>query len=174
MMEHSQLLKIKEGDLVWVGNRYSERVMVQSVVRVTNTLIVLNGDRKYNTYKREHGHAHSRNYSLWGEKITGFAREIDLKKLNKEEAKRKAKTAARDAEQKQQEALRQELSNLLPGDLHIQSYNTSANGDGPVESYGISGLSEKQVRNIAQFLKRKDLQRFLSPRASGIFVHPHS
>jgi hypothetical protein len=42
-MDATRIIKIKEGDDIWVGNRYTPRDKVKKVVRVTNTRIVLEG-----------------------------------------------------------------------------------------------------------------------------------
>jgi hypothetical protein len=151
-MSAANLVKVKQGNFVWVGNRWKERNRIKEVVRVTPTLIILEGHREYNSYKRENGYPHGRSWSFEGEHISAFATPADRKQQEQEDAAREAKTAAREAKQAQEENLRKELSNLLPGDLYVQAYH---NGKDVVESYGINGLSEEQVRNIARFLKRK-------------------
>lgn len=151
-METAQLLKIKEGDLVWIENRW-HRKTVKHVVRVTPTLIVLDGLREYNSYKRDGGYAYGRSWDMDGEHIIGFARKSDLKKQEEEQARKQAVTDAKQKKQEEREALRQELSHLfLSSEVYVQSYT---NGTDKVTSYGINGLSETQVRRIARLLKRK-------------------
>lgn len=150
-METAQLVKIEQGQLVWVENRW-HRKTVKSVVRVTPTLIILDGLREYNSYKRLNGYAHGRSWDMDGEHIVGFARKSDLQKQEAEQARKQAETTAREAKQEKQETLRQELSDLLPGELYVQSYT---NGREKVQFYGINGLSEAQIRRIASLLKRK-------------------
>src|ERR1700739_245872 len=151
---------IKEGQDVWVGNRWSERAKLQRVVRVTPTRIVLDGHfPEYNPYKRvnsdrrqDAGYSYGRSWSHDGDHIAAIATKADRKQWDAEVAKKEAESEARQAEQDKKEALRQELSDLLPGKLYVQAYNNGS--DGPTTSYGINGLSEAQVRRIAKLLKR--------------------
>lgn len=123
------LLKIKEGNLVWVSNRWNKK-RVKVVVKVTDTRIVLDGSREYNTYKRvnssayrhDAGYAWGRSYSTEGDHITGMARKADLEAQEAEAARKQAAQDAEYAKQQVEETLRQELTNLLPGDLHVQGY----------------------------------------------------
>ena len=78
VMDATRIIKIKEGDDIWVGNRYTPRDKVKKVVRVTNTRIVLEGHAEYNTYKRvnsdrrqDAGYSYGRSWSM--DYITGLA-----------------------------------------------------------------------------------------------------
>ena len=152
------LLKIKEGNLVWVLDRWNKK-QVKTVVKVTDTRIVLNGFREYNTYKRvnsstyrhDAGYAWGRSYSTDGDHIVGRARKADLEAQEAEAARKQAVQDAEYAKQQAEETLRQELTNLLPGELYVQGYT---NGKDRVQCYAVHGLNETQVRCIAAFLSK--------------------
>jgi hypothetical protein len=151
---------LKEGQDVWVGNRWSERAKLQRIVRVTPTRIVLDGNYpEYNTYKRvnsdrrqDAGYAYGRSWNHDGDHIAAKATKAERIKWDATLAEKAAADEAREAEQERKENLRQELSDLLPGKLYVQAYNNGS--DGPTTSYGINGLTEAQVRRIAKLLKR--------------------
>src|ERR1017187_8176236 len=83
-MEMDQLLKIKEGSLVLVGDRWGHQT-VKTVIRVTATRIILNGLREYNSYKRDSGYTYGQSWSTDSEHIIGFATKAALAKQEAEE-----------------------------------------------------------------------------------------
>ena len=150
-MEKKQLFKIEKGDLVWVENRWRKRRM-QTVVRVTNTQIILNGDRQYNAYKRETGYAYGRSWSWDSEHIAGRVTKADLAKQEAEQARKQAADDAEAKEQERERDIQKERSDLFTGDVNVQGYTC---GDRRVQCYAIHGLSDAQVRIIAAFMKRQ-------------------
>jgi hypothetical protein len=153
----ASLQTIKVGDKVWVGDsQFPCKDGIKTVSRLTDTLIIVDKGSEYERFDRLK-YGYQKRGGMFKSSITGIATPAEVTAYEKEQARKKAEQDERDRKRAAREAKQKELNALFEGRKLYVVPDHDDDGKPQTWTVHVHNLTESEVRGMASLVAAASL-----------------
>ena len=150
----AQLTKIKVGNKVWLGDsNYPCSGGIVEVTRLTNTLVIVGKGGEFDRYDRVKWGG-QKGGGMFSKTITGIATKEEIVAYDAEQLRKKNEDEQRQRRNNAREDKQRELSGLFGAQTYVCTDHNGDDSRPDTWSVTISGLTEDEVRTLAEDLDK--------------------